>query len=165
MALIGGHHPDYHQRYLNMALSEARKSPDPNTKVGALFVRNGFVLSAGYNDLPIVLGERHRRLHDRNTKLKLIMHAERNAIAFAASEGVVLYGSTLYVIATELTGALWGGPPCIQCTIELLQLGLERIITLPRKGFSNWKEDLDTAGALLEEAGMPIHEMALEDIL
>lgn len=44
-------------------------------------------------------------------------HAERNAIAFAAREGIALEGSTLYVTHA----------PCLECSRMLLNVGVETV--------------------------------------
>jgi deoxycytidylate deaminase len=72
-------------------------------------------------------------LHDKETKLRLVVHAEVNAILNAARVGIPLKGCTLYLAATDDTGAVWGGPPCTRCSLDMIQAGITRVVSLPFK--------------------------------
>jgi dCMP deaminase len=99
--------------HLGAALHYARSlSKDPNTKVGAVLVGpGGHGLCHGYNGFPRRVADTQERLANRELKNRLMVHAEMNAILVAASEGVRLRGSTLYLAATDDSGEIWGGPP------------------------------------------------------
>ena len=73
------------------------------------------------------------RLHDRDTKLRLIVHAEMNAILNAARVGVSTRDCTLYLAATDDTGMVWGGPPCTRCKAEIILSGIIAIVSYPVK--------------------------------
>ena len=93
-------------------------------------------------------------------KLKLIVHAEMNAILNGARFGVPLKGCTIYLACTDASGLVWGGPPCSRCTVEIIQAGITRIVSLPKKSVpSRWHEDLKLAGQLLTEAGIEYCEL------
>ena len=97
---------------------------------------------------------------DRDTKLKLIVHAETNAILNAARIGVSVKGCTLYLAATDDSRMVWGGPPCTRCTVEIIQTGISRICSYPVKAIpSRWHADLEQARKLIEEAGMDYQEV------
>jgi dCMP deaminase len=146
----------WHEHFLRLAVEHARMSKDPATKVGALLIGpDREVLSTGFNGLPRGLADLPERLHDRDEKLKLIIHAEMNAVINAARIGVSVKGATLYLAATDDSGLVWGGPPCMRCSVHVIQAGVARIISWPTKtGFSKWHDDLAVAGALLAEAGV-----------
>lgn len=145
--------------FLRIALDWARFSKDPNTKVGALIIGpDREPRSAGFNGFPRGIAD-DDRLQDRDLKLRIIVHAERNAICNAARIGVALKGSTLYIACTDDSGLVWGGPPCTACAIEVIQAGIARIVSYPFKGgFSHWRSDLEFARGLLAEAGVSYRE-------
>jgi dCMP deaminase len=149
------------RHFLRLALEHARMSKDPSTKVGAVIVGpDGEVLSAGFNGFPRGIADTPERLGDRETKLRLIVHAEMNAVLAAARSGVRLRGCAIYVAATDPSGAVWGGPPCVRCTVEVMQAGIEEVVSWPmRTAPSRWHADLMAARDLLEEAGIRYREI------
>jgi len=154
--------PDrWHNHFLQLCLDHARMSKDPNTRVGALIVdwdRN--IRAAGFNGFPRGIEDTEMRLHDRETKLRLIVHAECNAICAAARIGVKTSGCTLYLAATDSSGLVWGGPPCVRCTVHAIQAGIMQIVSRPKKSVpSRWSEDLLMAESLLNEAGIEYQEI------
>jgi len=151
------------QRFLDMALLIARMSKDPSTQVGAVIVgpEGHGVRSTGFNGFPRRILDDHR-LEDRETKYKIIVHAETNAILNAAREGVALKGCTLYLVATDATGLIWGGPPCTRCTVEVIQAGITTVVSRPKKAVpSRWHDDIMFAGDLLREADVAYREIWL----
>ena len=104
--------------FLRLAQVHAEMSKDPNTRVGAVIVGpDREIRATGFNGFPRRICDDPVRLQDRETKLQLVVHAECNAICAAARVGVPLLGCTLYLAATDDTGAVWGGPPCTRCTV------------------------------------------------
>ena len=148
--------------FLELALANARMSKDPRTRVGAVIVGpDREIRSTGFNGFPRGISDTHERLHCRETKLKLIVHAEMNAILNAARIGTALKGCTLYLAATDDTGLVWGGPPCTRCTVETIQSGISNIVSHPFKDVpSRWAEDIKLARSLLDEAGIGYREVA-----
>lgn len=138
-------------------------SKDPSTQVGALVVTpDRVVRSMGFNGFPRGISDTKDRLADRNLKLKLIVHAEMNAITNAARGGAALNGCSLYLVATDSSGARWGGAPCSRCTVHAIQAGIAEVVSYPFKpGPSRWKEDVEFARGLLEEAGVRYREITL----
>lgn len=61
--------------FLDLALSASRMSRDPSTRVGSLIVRDNRLLSTGFNGFPRGIAD-DARLHDRETKMKLVVHAK-----------------------------------------------------------------------------------------
>ncbi|MDP3417901.1 deaminase [Falsiroseomonas sp.] len=148
--------------FLGLAAAHAAMSKDPNTKVGSVIVGPRRELrSAGFNGFPRLICDSPERLNDRETKLSLIVHAECNAIVQAARVGVPLDGCTLYLAATDDTGAIWGGPPCTRCTVHVIQAGITTVVSRPQKAVpSRWHADLAVARGLLAEAGVEYREVA-----
>lgn len=95
----------------------------PRARVGCVIERNGRILSTGYNgSLP---GEPH--CDDAGCLMedghcKRTNHAEANAIAFAARNGINIEGAFLYV-----TG--WHSGSCGTCTKLAKAAGILEIIT------------------------------------
>lgn len=146
--------------FLELALAFARMSKDPSTQVGAVIVGpDREIRSTGFNGFPRGIADTPERLHDRDTKLKLIVHAEMNAILNAARMGTSTKGCTLYLAATDVSGLVWGGPPCTRCTVEAIQAGIANIISHPFKSVpSRWADDVALARNLLTEAGLSYRE-------
>lgn len=153
------------RHFLGLALAHARMSKDPNTKVGSVIVGpDRELISAGFNGFPRGIEDTDERLNDRELKLKLIVHAEMNAVLAAARNGIRLKGCTLYLAATkEETGMVWGGPPCCRCTVEVIQSGITEIVSHPIKDVpSKWHDDLKLAAQLINEAGIKYRELAVQ---
>lgn len=150
------------QHFLALALCHARMSKDPSTKVGAVVVdEDRVVLAAGFNGLPRGIADTPERLNDRDTKLKLVVHAEMNAVLSAARVGARLKGSTMYMVATD-AGAVWGGCPCTRCSVELIQAGISEVVSPPFKTTpSRWRDDIAFAKNILAEAGVRFREVPL----
>jgi dCMP deaminase len=153
------------RHFLGMALYHARLSKDPSTRVGSIIVGpDREILSAGFNGFPRGVADTHERLHDRATKLQLVVHAEMNALLAAARTGMRLKGCKLYLAATDSSGMVWGGPPCTRCTVEIIQVGITEIVSYPIKSApSKWHADLVTARALIEEVGIVYRELTVGD--
>lgn len=150
-----------HNKFLQRALWAASLSSDPNTQVGAVIVGpEGETRSLGFNSFPRGVAETPQRLHDRDLKLKLMVHAEMNAILIAARRGMSTNDCTLYLAATDDTGLIWGGCPCTRCTVEVIQAGIKNIVSYDMKPPpSRWLADLTFARGLLKEAGIPVLEI------
>lgn len=152
--------PRWDRYFLNVALTSATMSKDPSTRVGAVIIGpDREIRSAGFNGLPRGIGDTADRLHNRDMKMELIVHAEHNAILNAARIGVSLKGCTLYLAATDDSGGVWGGPPCTQCTLAVIQAGIQTVVSYPFKtGPSRWRESIDQARRLLDEAEITYRE-------
>ena len=151
------------RHFLGLALYHSRISKDPSTRVGSLIVGpDREILSAGFNGFPRGIADTSERLNDRDTKLKLIVHAEMNALLAAARTGMRLKGCTLYLAATDDSGTVWGGPPCTRCAVEMIQVGISNVVSYPLKTTpSRWHDDLKLSRQLIEEAGIEYREIPL----
>jgi dCMP deaminase len=146
-----------------MAHYHSNLSKDPSTRVGAVIVGpDREILSAGFNGFPRGIEDTPERLNDRDTKLKLVVHAEMNALLAAARTGMRLKGCILFLAATDDTGEVWGGPPCTRCAVEIIQVGISEIVSYPIKSApSRWHEDLEFSKRLIWEAGIKYRELPL----
>lgn len=147
--------------FINLALENAKMSKDPSTKVGAVIVgKNREVRSMGFNGFPRGIADTEERLNDRDKKLSLIVHGEMNAVLNAARGGVSTSDCILYLAATDSSGLVWGGAPCIRCTVEIIQSGIIEIVSPPFKNIpSRWKDSIEQSRLLLQEAGIKYREV------
>jgi dCMP deaminase len=150
------------RHFLQLCVDHARMSKDPSTRVGAVIVGpDREIRSAGFNGFPRGIADTEERLHDRETKLRLVVHGEMNAVLLAARVGTPLKGCTLYLAATDDSGSVWGGPPCVRCSVEVIQAGITEVVSFPRKAVpSRWSDDLVLAESLLTEAGVLYREIS-----
>lgn len=100
--------------YLAMARSMAALSHATRLKVGALLMREGRVLGSGYNGT-VAGSDNACEMHGHT--LPDVIHAEANAICFAARHGVSLEGATL--VCTHA--------PCIHCAKLVVQAGVMEV--------------------------------------
>lgn len=152
-------------RFLELAKLVASWSKDPSTKVGAVIVGpGGEIRSTGFNGFPRGVEDTDERLANREEKLALVVHAEMNAVLNAARFGTRLEGCTMYLAATDQSGAVWGGPPCTRCTVETIQAGISTIVSYPKKSApSRWQSSLAAAEALLTEVGVKFVEVEMPE--
>ena len=108
----------YDLAYLRMAKEWAKLSHCTRKQVGALLVKNGVIISDGYNGTPSgfpntcenEIGETHW----------YVLHAEANAILKVAKSTNNAHGSTLYITLS----------PCKDCCKLILQSGITRMVYL-----------------------------------
>ena len=135
---------DWVLHFLRHAQLVSEMSKDPSTKVGAVIVTEGkFIKSTGYNGFPVGIKD-DSRLHTRETKYEMIIHAEINAILTAGCHGKSVKGDTLYV---------WPMPPCQRCASQIIQSGIKRIVSYHPDN-ERWLESCNQGDKLFEEAGI-----------
>src|SRR5438445_512679 len=123
------HVKDWDEYFLGIAKVVATKSKDPKCAVGAVIAsRDNVVLSTGFNGLPRGVEDSMELLEDAPEKIKVICHAEQNAVVNAARIGVTLQGASIFV--TKF--------PCLACCNVIIQAGILRIYTEDHKF---WDDD------------------------
>ena len=144
-------------RFVRIAKEVAEWSKDPSTQVGSIAVKNRKIIATGYNGFPKGIEDKQAHLHDREMKLKLTVHAEKNMIYNAVEHGVKLEGSTVYI---------WGLPTCVECWKGLVQVGVSRVV-MPDIEFTDdkWKEGCKFAKEYMEKADINITEYLMSFIL
>ena len=153
------------RHFLRMALLHADMSKDPSTQVGAVVVGpDREVRSVGINGFPMGITDTYHRLHDREKKLQLIVHAEMNALLLAGRVGIPMKGCTLFLAAKQGSQLIDIGLPCIRCSMSLIQAGISQIISM-KHGVENinWTAGDQTVQQLLAEAGIEFSKMQLTD--
>jgi dCMP deaminase len=117
---IPEHVDTWDEYFLYMAVVASIKSKDPKCPVGAIIVSaDHVVLSTGFNGLPRGVHDDEDMLLDADEKLRVICHAESNAILNSSRIGVPLQGASIYV--TKF--------PCLACCNTIIQAGIKRIYT------------------------------------
>lgn len=131
-------------KLLGLAKFIAQWSKDPSTQVGCILADSRHrILSTGFNGFPAGVRDTRQRLQNREVKLLMTQHAERNAIAFSAHD---LVGATAYV---------WPLPPCAACGGALIQAGIARIVTMElTQAHDRWENDTLLAFEMYAEAGI-----------
>jgi len=139
-------------RFLDLARHVANWSKDPSTKVGAVLVgRDQRDVVLAYNGFAPGVADTPERLADRETKYKLTIHAERNAMDFAKFD---TSGATLY--CTQL--------PCSDCAKSIVSKGIKRVVGVavpPERNHAQfaWRKDAEFAKEILREAGVEVEEV------
>jgi dCMP deaminase len=139
-------------------------SKDPNTQVGSLIVGpEGGSRADGFNGFPRKIADTWCRLHDREAKNRLMVHAEMNALMIAARVGIATLGCTLYVAAKDaVTGKAFGFSPCTPCALHIIQAGIVEVVSFETSEVSErWRENLAFARERLAEAGVLYREVAV----
>lgn len=130
----------YDRTYLKMALEWSKLSHCVRKKVGAIIVKNGMIISDGYNGMPSGLDNCCET--DNNETNWNVIHAEANAILKCAKHGQSCDGATLYQTHS----------PCKNCSTLILQSGIKRLVYI-----ENYK---DLSGVeFLRDAGIEINRI------
>ena len=147
-------HISWNQYFMGVALLSAKRSKDPNTKVGACLVnQDKRIIGIGYNGFPRGCQDDEfpwgRDGNALDTKYPYVVHAEANAILNSNQN---LKGATLYV-------SLF---PCNECAKLVIQTGIKHIIYMSDKYNGTdmnlaSKRMLDAAGVTYE--AMPEFEV------
>ena len=133
--------------YMNIAKEVATLSYCVRSQVGAILVKDGNIISMGYNGTPkgfdnccedtyelddkslvwvskeeqvqMNIFEKDGKQYGLKTKPE-VLHAEMNAVLKAAKTGNAVQDSTLYITLM----------PCLDCAKYLLQSGIKRVVYL-----------------------------------
>jgi dCMP deaminase len=125
----------YDKAYLRMAATWAELSHCERKKVGALIVRDGRIISDGFNGSPA--GFDNCCENEAGETNWYVLHAEANAILKVARSTNDCSGSTLYLTLS----------PCRDCSKLVLQAGIKRVVYI--------NEYKDTTGVdFLRSAGV-----------
>jgi len=146
--------PSWDSYFMQIALNVASRGNCLKRKVAALLVKDGRIISTGYNGTPRntkncfeggcprcnAVGPSGQNLGDCYCS-----HGEENAIVQAAYHGISIKGSTLYTTFS----------PCLLCTKMIINAGVVEVV---------YNQDYPLAGpahSLLKEAGVKIRKINL----
>ena len=118
----------WNEYFMNIAELAARRSTCLRRQVGAVITRDNQILSTGYNgspkgthhctDVNECLREKLRIPRGQRHELCRAAHAEMNAIAQCALQGVSCKGATIYTTTS----------PCSLCLKIIINAGITKII-------------------------------------
>jgi len=124
----------FDQRYLDMARIWAQNSYCQRRQVGALVVKDGMIISDGYNGTPS--GFENVCEDDNNVTKPYVLHAEANAITKLARSNNNSDGATIYITAS----------PCIECAKLIIQSGIKRVVYGEKYRLTDGVDLLERAG-------------------
>ena len=124
----------FDQRYLEMARIWAQNSYCQRRQVGALVVKQGMIISDGYNGTPS--GFENICEDDNGITKPYVLHAEANAITKLARSNNNSDGATIYITAS----------PCIECAKLIIQSGIRRVVYGEKYRLTHGIELLERAG-------------------
>lgn len=135
-------------QFINIAYEIAESSKCTRLKVGAVIVKDNRIVGTGYNGLPSDW--------DDNTCTKPCsgcphtIHAEANAIAFAAKSGVSTDGASIFITAA----------PCINCGLLIIQAGIKKVYF--RQLYRSISSDGLQGIQMLLDAGIEVYQQNAE---
>ena len=128
----------YDRAYMRMASEWSRLSHCQRKKVGALIVKEGMIISDGYNGTPTGFPN---DCEDVNGLTHwYVLHAEANAIMKVARSTNNALGATLYLTHS----------PCKECSKLILQAGIKRLVYLDAYKDPSGLELLENGGVLIQ---------------
>lgn len=107
--------PDRYLLMMQTARLWASRSTCSRMAVGAVIHRDFRILVQGYNGSPAGLPHCD---YEHGSEACLAVHAEQNAIAWAAREGVALHGSSM--VCTH--------QPCLSCARSIINAGIKSVM-------------------------------------
>lgn len=119
--------PSWDEYLMGFAIQASERSSCDRKKVGCVFTVNHRPLVTGYNGAPsrmhscIEVGHLLVETVENGvvrTHCRRVVHAERNAIDWAARYGIPLEGSTVYLTHY----------PCHICVLDMIQVGAVEIV-------------------------------------
>ena len=153
---------DQHERdiqFLQIVKQISRMSKCSSRQVGAVLVREGSIISQGYNGAPrgcTLCQDREQPCRRRvlgygsgeGLELCPAQHAEGNAIIQAARNGVATSGATLYA---------WCCRPCQKCAGAIVNAGVVRVVHVDLPAYD------EMSGQILREGGVQVDKVSAEE--
>ena len=118
--------PSFESIYMNLAMNLSEKSHCVKIKVGAVLTKDTRIVSIGYNGPPAStyncdeVWPEQGCPRDSKGSCSLALHAEQNAILYAAKNKITLEGATLYITLS----------PCIACARIIFTTGIKKVFYL-----------------------------------
>ncbi|MFI5150787.1 MAG: deoxycytidylate deaminase [Bacteroidia bacterium] len=115
--------PSFDEIYMELAINLSKRSHCVKAQVGAVLTKDTRIISLGYNGPPA--GTHNCDLEwpgtgcprDSKGSCSLALHAEQNAILYAAKNHGTIEGATLYVTLS----------PCISCARVIYTTGIKEV--------------------------------------
>ena len=127
----------YDKAYLRLAKEWAKLSHCKRKQVGALIVKDGIIISDGYNGTPTGF---ENECEDAEGMTKwYVLHAEANAILKVARTTNNAAEATLYLTHS----------PCKDCSKLILQSGIKRLVYMDKYKDRSGLDFLEKAGLMI----------------
>lgn len=127
--------------FMSIALIASQRSPCKRLNVGSVIVKDGRLISMGYNGF--ISGAKHvSRVKDNHEQS--IIHSEINAIADCAKRGTSLSNAIIYITHY----------PCLHCFRAIAASNIKEIVYM-----NNYNND-DMVAILADDAGIIIRQIA-----
>jgi dCMP deaminase len=125
--------PDFDDIFMDLAINLAKRSHCIKAQVGAVLTKDTRIISIGYNGPPS--GTHNCDIEfpeegcprDSKGSCSLALHAEQNAILYAAKNGSTVEGGTIYVTLS----------PCLACARIIFSMKIKKVIFY--KSYANFK--------------------------
>ncbi|MDA9128919.1 deaminase [Candidatus Gracilibacteria bacterium] len=141
--------------FLKIAFEIGQGSKCISKKTGSIIVKDTRILSTGYTGTPAGYvncdeywgGKYTKAHHDWSAKYEI--HAEMNALVWAARRGISIEGATVYVTLQ----------PCFQCTKNIVAAGIKRIVYANSYAHQNQ----EATEKFLRDSGVELQHISLGD--
>lgn len=144
--------PSFDDIYMELAENLAKRSHCVRAQVGAVLTKETRIVSLGYNGPPAgthncdIEWPKDGCPRDSKGSCSLALHAEQNAILYAAKNNVEIQGATLYVTLS----------PCISCARVIFTTGIKKVFYL--NSYAEFKGlDKDEGVEFLKKFGVDVH--------
>lgn len=143
--------PSFDDIYMDLAINLARRSHCVKMRVGSVITKDTRIVSLGYNGPPA--GTHNCDIEWPETGCprserggcSLALHAEENAILYAAKNKVDLEGAVLYVTLS----------PCLPCARMIFTTGIKKVIYAD--SYAQYKGmEIDEGIAFLQKFGVVV---------
>ena len=133
---------EFDKVYLRMAQTWATLSRARRKKVGCIVVKDGAIISDGFNGTPSGFDNdcEYPTRFGWETKTE-VLHAESNAITKLAKSTTSSVGATMYITVS----------PCIDCAKLIIQAGVSRVVYGSVYRNTSGLDLLTKAGIICEE--------------
>ncbi|HNQ12750.1 MAG TPA: dCMP deaminase family protein, partial [Bacteroidia bacterium] len=145
--------PSFDEIYMELAKNLSKKSHCVKIQVGAVLTKETRIISLGYNGPPAGTHNCDEEWPNvgcpRSVRggCSLALHAEENAILYAAKNKVDLEGSTLYITLS----------PCISCARIIYTTGIKEVVYLNK--YSEYKKiEFEEGIDFLEKFGVVVRQ-------
>ncbi|MBK7886209.1 MAG: dCMP deaminase family protein [Bacteroidetes bacterium] len=146
----------FDELYMELATNLAKKSHCVKMKVGAVISKDTRIVSLGYNGPPAGTHNCDEEwpetgcARDRKGGCSLALHAEANAILYAAKNQITLEDATLYVTLA----------PCLPCARIIYTTGIKKV--LYRDSYAAYKGiDIEEGVDFLQRFGVDVSHFPL----
>jgi dCMP deaminase len=125
--------PAFDDIFMDLAVNLAKRSHCIKAQVGAVLTKDTRIISIGYNGPPA--GTHNCDIEfpedgcprDSKGSCSLALHAEQNAILYAAKNGAAIDGCTIYVTLS----------PCIACARIIFSMKIKKVVFF--KSYAKYK--------------------------